>query len=46
MLAMRLCVMHNLWFYNTLMKKIRQSLEDGTFIEFKEKYTDLLDTRI
>lgn len=46
MLAMRLCVMHNLWFYNTLMEKIRQSLEDGTFIEFKEKYTDLLDTRI
>ena len=46
MLAMRLCVMHNLWFYNTLMEKIRQSLEDGTFMEFKEKYTDLLDTRI
>ena len=46
MLAMRLCVMHNLWFYNTLMEKIRQSLEDGTFAEFKEKYTDLLDTRI
>ena len=46
MLAMRLCVMHNLWFYNTLMEKIRQSLEDGTFAEFKGKYTDLLDTRI
>ena len=46
MLAMRFAVTHNLWFYNTLMEKIRQSLEDGTFIEFKEKYTDLLDTRI
>lgn len=46
MLAMRLCVTHNLWFYNTLMQKIRDSLDDGTFDEFKEKYTDLLDMRI
>lgn len=46
MLAMRLCVTHNLWFYNTLMQKIRDSLDDGNFEEFKEKYTDLLDTRI
>ena len=46
MLAMRLFVTHNLWFYNTLMQKIRDSLDDGTFDEFKEKYTDLLDTRI
>ena len=46
MLAMRLCVTHNLWFYNTLMQKIRDSLDDGTFDEFKEKYTELLDTRI
>lgn len=46
MLAMRLCVMHNLYFYNTLMEKIRESLDTGTFAEFKEKYVDLLDTRI
>ncbi len=46
MLAMRLCVTHNLWFYNTLMEKIRESLDNGTFFEFKEKYVDLLDTRI
>ena len=46
MLAMRLCVMHNLYFYNTLMEKIRQSLEDGTFAAFHDAYTDLLDTRI
>jgi len=46
MLAMRLCVMHNLYFYNTLMEKIRENLEKGTFTEFKEKYVDLLDTRI
>ncbi len=46
MLAMRLCVMHNLYFYNTLMEKIRAAIEDDTFSEFKDKYVDLLDTRI
>ena len=46
MLAMRLCVMHNLYFYNTLMKEISDALDNGTFREFKEQYTDLLDTRI
>ena len=46
MLAMRLCVMHNLYFYNTLMKEIRDALDNATFREFKEQYTDLLDTRI
>ena len=46
MLAMRLCVMHNLHFYNTLMEKIRESLDNGTFTEFRDKYVDLLDTRI
>ncbi|MCM1365368.1 MAG: tRNA guanosine(34) transglycosylase Tgt [Faecalibacterium sp.] len=46
MLAMRLCVMHNLWFYNTLMEKIREALDNECFDEFKDKYVDLLDTRI
>ena len=46
MLAMRLCVMHNLYFYNTLMEKIRESLDNDTFADFKEKYVDLLDKRI
>ena len=46
MLAMRLCVTHNLYFYNTLTEKIRDALDNGTFEEFKEKYVDLLDTRI
>ena len=46
MLAMRLCVMHNLYFYNTLMEKIRAALDEGTFEEFKNRYVDLLDTRI
>lgn len=46
MLAMRLCVTHNLYFYNMLMSEIRETLDNGTFAEFKEKYVDLLDTRI
>ena len=46
MLAMRLCVTHNLWFYNSLMQKIRDSLDNGNFDSFKEQYVDLLDTRI
>ena len=46
MLAMRLCVMHNLYFYNTLMEKIREALDNDVFKEFHDKYVDLLDTRI
>ncbi len=46
MLAMRLCVIHNLYFYNTLMEKIRESLDNDTFGEFHDNYVDLLDTRI
>ena len=46
MLAMRLAVMHNLYFYNNLMEKIRESLDNDTFEEFYRKYVDLLDTRI
>ena len=37
MLAMRLCVLHNLYFYNNLMKEIRENIENGTFSQFKEK---------
>ena len=46
MLAMRLCVMHNLYFYNTLTERIRESLENGTFEAFYRQYTGLLDKRI
>ena len=46
MLGMRLCVMHNLYFYNTLTEKIRKSLEDGNFSAFREKYSPLLSKRI
>ena len=40
MLAMRLCVMHNLYFYNNLMAEIRQALEEGNFAEYKRKTLD------
>ena len=46
MLAMRLCVIHNLYFYNNMMEKIREALDEGTFSDFKDKYVNLLDTRI
>ena len=46
MLAMRLCVMHNLYFYNNLMTRIREALDNDIFDEFYNKYVDRLDTRI
>lgn len=46
MLAMRLCVMHNLYFYNTLLSKIRENLDNGTFARFKNENVEKLDTRI
>jgi len=35
MLAMRLCVLHNLYFYNQLMANIRQAIDTGRFDAFK-----------
>ena len=43
MLAMRLAVMHNLYFYNTLMLRIRQSLDGGTFDAFQVRYSGVLE---
>jgi len=37
----RLCVLHNLWFYNELMAKIRNALDRGEFGEFYDKYVNL-----
>ncbi|MFR5939477.1 MAG: tRNA guanosine(34) transglycosylase Tgt, partial [Ruminococcus sp.] len=36
MLGMRLCVLHNLYFYNHLMEEIRDALDQGNFAEYKE----------
>ncbi|MGI6745002.1 MAG: tRNA guanosine(34) transglycosylase Tgt [Acutalibacteraceae bacterium] len=46
MLGMRLCVTHNLYFYNMLTADIRDSLDNGTFEQFYCRNVDLLDTRI
>lgn len=46
MLAMRLAVIHNLYFYNNLMEKIRAALDNDTFDTFYENYVELLDTHI
>ena len=46
MLGMRLAVMHNLYFYNTLMERIREALDKGCFASFRAQYSDLLDRRI
>ena len=43
MLAMRLAVLHNLHFYNELMARIRQALDQGTFEEFRSQYSGVLD---
>ena len=46
MLAMRLAVAHNLYFYNSLTRKIRENLDAGTFAAFRQEYTEILDKRI
>ena len=46
MLAMRLAVMHNLYFYNKLMERMRQALDEGTFEQFRGKYSRQLAQRI
>ena len=46
MLAMRLSVMHNLYFYNQLMQKIRDALDGGTFAQFRREFSARLDRRI
>ncbi len=46
MLAMRFAVMHNLYFYNKLTERIRASLDNEGFEQFRGKYSKLLDMRI
>jgi len=40
MLGMRLCVLHNLYFYNTMMEEIRDSLDNGCFKSYKKQKLD------
>lgn len=37
MLGMRLCVLHNLYFYNTMMEEIRNALDEGRFTAYKKE---------
>ena len=46
MLAMRLAVAHNLYFYNSLTRKIRESLDAGSFAAFRQEFSEILDKRI
>ncbi len=43
---MRLSVMHNLYFYNKLMERIRDALDNGTFAQFRNEYSVKLGRRI
>ena len=45
-LALRLMVMHNLYFYNTLMAKIRLAIEEGRFSSFRTQFSEVLSRRI
>ncbi len=45
-LAGRLAVQHNLYFYNTLMERIREALDEGRFEEFRNKYSPLLASKV
>ncbi len=44
MLAMRLCVIHNLYFYNKLMENIRLALDEGRFAAFKKDMLEQMAT--
>lgn len=44
-LALRLAVLHNLWFYNELLARIRETIETGTFRQFRERYSGKLELR-
>lgn len=46
MLAMRLAVLHNLYFYNTLAQRIREALDNGTFAAFRAEYSEKLARRL
>lgn len=42
MLGMRLCVLHNLYFYNYLMEQIREAIDEGRYSEFKKETLESL----
>lgn len=46
LLGMRLCVIHNLYFYNTLMMRIREAIEQGRYEEFKREHVEVLGRKL
>ena len=46
MLAMRLAVLHNLYFFNSLMAQIRLALDEGRFDDFRREYSPKLAARL
>lgn len=46
MLAMRLCVLHNLYFYNKLMEEIRTAIEENNFEHFANHYGPIFEGRV
>ncbi len=46
MLGMRLCVLHNLYFYNDLMAKIRTAIEENRFAQFKAEALERMNNRV
>lgn len=46
MLAMRLSVLHNLYFYNELAAEIRKAIEEDRFDKFREEYSEKLSKRM
>ena len=45
MLGMRLCVLHNLYFYNHLMEEIRTAIEDGNYADFKNRKIEMMNKK-
>ncbi|MBS6397668.1 MAG: tRNA guanosine(34) transglycosylase Tgt [Clostridiales bacterium] len=45
MLGMRLCVLHNLYFYNHMMEEIREAIEQGQYQEYKRKKLEGMDQK-
>ena len=45
-LALRLAVLHNLYFYNELMACIRKALDEGNFAAFRAQYSGQLEKRV
>ena len=46
MLGMRLCVLHNLYFYNTMMAEIRDALDRGSFAAYKKAKLEGMEAEI